>query len=155
MVLLNSPAQINHIIRELFFQAQHSLNIRATRLEFAFFQSEDLLRSITTLINSSVRNKVLFLIDDELHLKSLTRIIQLARTYSSYIKVHKLSEDQTSEGDFFVIADQAAYLHQTSSHKYPVLAEAYAPAKAKELELKFRDCWERSEQITELFTLGL
>ncbi|MDJ0955745.1 MAG: hypothetical protein QNI91_02740 [Arenicellales bacterium] len=154
-VSLNTPAEVNHIIRELFFQAQQRLNVRATRLEFAFFQSDDLLQSMTTLVSSNTRNQVLFLIDDELHFKSLTRIIHLARTFSSYIKVRKLAEEQTSDGDFFVIADRVAYVHQMSSHNYPVIAEAYAPAKAKELALKFENDWERSEQIMELSTLGL
>ena len=154
-VSLTSPAQVNHIIRQLFSQAQHCLNIRAVRLEFAFFQSQDLLQSITTLINSNTRNKVLFLIDDELHFKTLPRVVDLARSFSSYVKVRKLAEEQTSDGDFFVIADRVAYLHQKSSHDYPVIAEGYAPAKAKELELKFKNCWERSEQISELSTPGL
>ena len=154
-VSLTSPAQVNHIIRELFCQAQHCLNIRAARLEFAFFQSQDLLKSITTLINSNTRNKVLFLIDDEFHFQTLTRVIHLARTVSSYVKVRKLAEEQTSDGDFFVIADQVAYVHQMSNHNYPVVAEPYAPVKAKKLELKFMNCWERSEQIIELSTLGL
>ena len=55
----------------------------------------------------------------------------------------------------FLIADRVAYVHQMASHNYPVVAEAYAPAKAKELELKFKSCWEKSEQIMELSTLGL
>ena len=154
-VSLNTPAQVNHIIRELFFQAQHRLDIRAVRLDLAFFQTRDLLQSITTLVSSNMRNQVLFLIDDELHLKSLTKVTHLARNFSSYVKVRKLAEEQTSDGDFFVIADRVAYVHQMSSHNYPVTAEAYAPAKARELALKFKNCWERSEQITELSTLGL
>ena len=154
-VSLTTPAQVNHIIRELFFQAQHCLNVRAVRLQFAFFQSQDLLQSITTLIGGNTRNEVLFLVDDELYLQSLPRVVHLARTFSSYVKVRKLAEEQVSDNDFFVIADRVAYLHQMSSHNYPVIAEAYAPAKAKELELKFKSCWERSEKITELSTPGL
>lgn len=155
-LLLNSPAKVNHVIQELFHQARRCLYIRAVRLEFAFFQSEELLQAITTLINGNLRNRVHFLVDDELHFKSSqTRIIHLARTFSSYIKVHKLLDDQNSDREFFIVADQVAYVYQTSSHNYPVSAAAYAPAKAKELELKFRDCWARSEQIGELFTLGL
>ena len=154
-VSLTSPAQVDNIIRQLFFQAKQCLNIRAVRLEFAFFQSQDLLQSITTLINSSTRNEVLFLIDDVLHFKTLPRVIHLARSFSSYVKVRKLAEEQTVDGDCFVIADRAAYVHQKSSHDTPVIAEAYAPAKAKELELNFMSHWERSEQIRELSTLGL
>lgn len=153
---LTSPAQVDEIIKLIFYQAKHRLHIRATRLEYSFFKSEDLSSSLTALIRSDVHNTVRFLIDDVFDLfNSHTRLVQLARRFSSYIEIHKAPEDYGQISGFFIVADQMGYVHQRSGHFYPVRAEAYAPAQARRLEHRFDHDWSRSERLAELFSAGL
>lgn len=153
---LTTVGQVERIISDIFHQATHRIDIRAVRLDYKFFNSDELTQTITTLIRGSLRNRVRFLVEDEFHFRtSQPRIMHLARTFSSYVKTHKLLDDQKRDNDFFIIADQVCFLHQTSSYKYPVRAASYAPGQSRMLARKFTDCWNKSEQITELFTPGL
>ena len=153
---LTSPAQVDEVIKLIFYQAKRRLCICASKLEHSFFKSEDLSSSLTALIRNDVHNSVRFLIDDPFDLfNSQTRLVHLARRFSSYIKIQKVTEDYGQISGFFVVADQMGYVYQTSDHAYPVRAEAYAPAEARRLEHRFEHDWNQSERLAELSVAGL
>jgi hypothetical protein len=153
---LASLAQVDGAINNLCRQAKHYLYVRAPRLDFPFFKSNDLLPSITHLIRGDQRNHIHFLIDDELHfLNTNTRLIELARNFSSYVKVHKLPEEYADTAELYIVADTDCYLHMASQHQYPATAGFDMRARTRQLEYRFKQLWERSERIPELFTLGL
>lgn len=153
---LTSPAQVDDAVRKLFHQAKHYLYVRASRLDFPFLKSKDLLPSITDLIRGDQRNHIHILIDDEFHfLKANTRLIELARNFSSYVKVHKLPEEYADTAELYIVADTDCYLHMASQHQYPATAGFDMPARTRQLEYRFKQLWEKSERIPELFTLGL
>ena len=148
--------QVEDVISTIFHLAEHHIDVRAVRLDYEFFNSEELSQSVTNLITASTRNRVRFLIEDEFHFNSSQpRIMHLARSFSSYVKVHKLLDEQQRNNEFFIVADQVCFMHQTSDHKYPVRAALYAPGQSKMLTQKFTDGWYQSQQISELFTTGL
>jgi len=153
---LTSPAQVDGAIRDMFRQAGHTLYIRAPRLDFPFFNSKDLLPSITDLIRGDQRNHLYFLIDDDTHfLNTNSRVIELARKFSSYVSVHKLPEEYADTAEVYIVADQDCYLRMASQHTYPATVASGMPARARQLEYRFKQLWEKSERIPELFTLGL
>lgn len=153
---LTSAGQVEEIAREVFRQAKRRVDVRAVRLDLKFFNSPELTRTITSLLTSNLRNRIRFLVDDDFHFKnSQPRLMHLARTYSTYIKIHKVTEEQKGENEFFIVADGVCYMRETAGNKYPVRAAAYAPGQCKLLQHKFTDYWDNSVQITELFTTGL
>ena len=153
---LTSPVQVDDAVKNLFRRSKHYLYIRAPRLDFPFFKSKDLLPSITDLIRRDPRNHLNFLIDDEFHfLNTSTRLIELARKFSSYVKIHKLPEEYADTAEVFIVADPDCYLHMASQHQYPATVGFDMPARTRQLEYRFKQLWERSERIPELFTLGL
>ena len=154
--LLTSPLQVDEAIRKMFCQAQHFLYVRAPRLDFPFFKSRDLLPSVTGLIRGDQRNHIYFLIDDEFHfLNTNTRLIELARKFSSYVKIHKLPEEYADTAEVFIVADRDCYLHMASPHQYPATAGSDMSARTRQLEYRFKQLWEKSERIPELSTLGI
>lgn len=153
---LHNSGEANRVISEIFNQAKYSLYVRAGRLEQPFFTSEQISLSITSQLRRNQRYSVCFLIDDPVHfITSQSRITELARNFSSYVKVHQPLEGYESDEDFYIVADAVACLYQAEDRTYPVVAEACAPSLARKLERKFKQSWERSTALDGLFTSGL
>lgn len=155
-VLLTSPAQVDIVLEAMFRQARHSLLVQSARLDFEFLRTQDLLLLLAPLITGALRNQVRILVEDTIHfMNHQPRIIKLARSFSSYVKVRKLPEEYAGKNDFFVVTDRIGYMHRLAGRKIPVRADPCAPAQAKVLRRNFEESWERSENIPELLTVGL
>ena len=153
---LNSPAQVDDAVRKLFCHAKHCLYVRAPNLDFPFFSSKDIAPAIAPLIRGDLRNHLYILIDDEKHvLNKCGRLVELARKFSSYIKIHKLPLEYRENEELLIVADRSSYLHMASKHQFPASLGVAVPARTRQLLYRFNQLWERSEPVRELSTLGL
>lgn len=153
---LDSPELVNDAFETLCRQAEHSLKLRAPRLDFPFLHSTGLLTALTPLITGDRRNHVHILVDDEQHLLDTgNRVIDIARKFSSYLSVRRLPPEYADSGEIYLIADAAGYLYLGKADHYPAAFSEHDPGRARQLDRRFRQLWERSVRIAELHTLGL
>lgn len=153
---ISSPAHVDTAVGELCTQARHYINVRSPRLDFSFFRSPDLLQSLTPLITADQRNHIHVLIDDEVHFLSFNaRLIELARKFTSYVTVRKLLPEYSESGEIFIVTDRDSYLYMKSANSYPASLGCKSPRRARQLENRFEQLWERGERIADLSTVGL
>lgn len=148
--------KINQSITEIFDHCQRLLMIRAPTLAFDFYHGDAFSSSCLSIITGNLHNRILFLLDDEQHLQhSSLRLIQLARKYSSYIKIKILPLEYKDRQDMFMVCDSHAYLHQPQVEYARAFVNFNDPGSCKHFSLRFKGLWERSRPPSEIFTLGL
>lgn len=155
-ISIDGNEAMNECVERLFLSCRHSLTVRAPRLDFDFYFSESFTECCRSIVVRDMRNEILFLIEDEKHLmRASSRVIALARQFSSYIKIRAIPEEYVEKQETFIVCDSTAYLHQPNV-EYPrgVFSESERGI-ARQFNLRFKDLWDRSAPPKELFTTGL
>jgi hypothetical protein len=84
-----------------------------------------------------------------------SRVIDLARKFSSYVKVRKLPPEYSDSAEVFIVADLEHCLYLQSAGSFPARYSRHSPGQARQLDHRFRKLWERSVQIAGLHPVGL
>jgi hypothetical protein len=155
-LLVEGAGALNECIERLFLGCRSALIVRAPRLDFDFYFSDSFTECCQSIIVRDLRNELLFLVEDELHLmKANIRLVRLARQFSSYVKIKVVREEYVAHQEMFIICDREAYLHQPSVDHPRGFMNTSDRRVAGQLALGFNDLWERSAPPEELFTSGL
>ena len=155
-LLLTRLEDIDFVIRRYFELARRRLVLRAVRLEFAVFYSAELAAAIGAFIRAQTRNQLLLLLEDDVHfLRQHPRLIELARRYSSYITVRRVTPDYVEGQELYLVADEVAWLRQPRIDRKQLTANPNGGAVARRLARQFAEVWEHSDAMPEIFTLGL
>jgi len=155
LVVEDAPA-MNECIQRLFLACQRSIRVRAPRLDFDFYYSETFMETCKSIVTGDLRNELLFLVEDEEHvMRTNTRLITLARQFSSYVKIRVIPEEYIEQPEMFVLCDDTGYLHQPNVDRPRGLLDTSDPGTVRQFKRRFTDLWDRSTQPVELFTTGL
>ncbi|MGA8262169.1 MAG: hypothetical protein WB783_18340 [Arenicellales bacterium] len=155
-LLVEGPDALNECIERLFLACRGFLIVRAPRLDLDFYFSEVFTECCRSIIVRDLRNELRFLVEDEAHImKANTRLVSLARQFSSYVKVRVAREEYVEHREMFVVCDSVAYLHQPNAEVPKAFMNTSDRAAARRLGLQFKDLWDRSASPEELFTMGL
>lgn len=153
---VKSPEMLDEALRQLCFETRHTLLVRAPRLDFPFFRTTELLESVTPLITGGRRNRFQILVDDAQHfMSSNARVIDLARKFSSYVKVRKLPPEYAESEEIYLLSDNQSFLYMNSANSFPARMGRNSPGRVRHLDNSFEKLWERSERISGLLPLGL
>lgn len=155
-LVIDGPKAMNESIERLFLACRSSLLVRARRLDFDFYFSETFTETCQSIIVRDTRNELLFLLEDEPYLmKANSRLLALARKFSSYIKIRIIPKEYIEQQETFIVCDAIAYLHQPKMEFARGVMDLSDRGRARKLSLKFKEVWERSPEPSELFTAGL
>lgn len=155
-LVIDGNGAMNECIQRLFLACRTSIMVRARRLDFDFYFSESFSECCQSIVVRDMRNQLLFLVEDEQYvMKANSRLLALARQFSSYVKLRVIPEEYIEQQEMFIVCDAGSYLHQPSVEQPKGVMSTSDRATARRLSLRFRDVWERSEQPAELFTTGL
>lgn len=155
-LVIEDAAALNECLERLFLACRRSLRVRARRLDPDFYYSDSFSRVCESLITRDLRNELLFLVEDEQHLmRTNSRLLTLARRFSSYIKIRVIPKEYIEQPEMFVLCDDSGYLHQPSVDRPRSLLDTSDRGNVQRLNLRFKELWERSAQPFELFTTGL
>lgn len=155
-LLIEGVAALNECIERLFLGCRSALMVRAPRLDLDFYFSESFTECCRSIIVRDLRNELLFLVEDEMHLmKANIRLLALARQFSSYVKIKVIREEYVEHREMFVVCDRESYLHQPSVDHPKGFMNTSDRGVTHQLALRFGDLWERSEPPEELFVTGL
>ncbi len=155
-LILESESDLEQMLLALFKLAQRRVLLRAPRLDWPIYQSEELDGEISRIITTELNNRVLILLEDEEHfLHHNTRLLAQCRKFSTYIKVRTLPKEYCEPTEMYMVVDDIAFLHQARSDISYGVANLNAAGRARTLTRQFIEAWERSEPPAELFRLGL
>lgn len=154
--VLSSPAELNAVILRFFELAQRKLILRAPRLDLEVFQSSELADAIGRFVTLDLNNRLWLLVEDEMHfLRHNARLLALIRRHSSYLQIKKVCDEYADGQELFVVADEIAWCRQPRSDHRQFACNANDAAAARRLQNRFDEVWERSDNMPEIFPLGL
>lgn len=147
---------INDCIERLFLACRRSIKVRAPRLDSDFYFSETFSECCRSIITRDLSNQLQFLVEDEQYVtRANSRLVALARQFSSYVKVRVIPEEYIERQEMFIVCDDESWLHQPSLDRPRAVMAGAEPGAARQLGLRFKDLWDRSTPPAELFTTGL
>jgi len=143
-------------VERLFLACKSAIAVRAWRLDYDFYFSETFTETCQSIVARDLRNQLQFLVEDEKYvMKVNSRLVKLARDFSSYIKVRVIPEEYIERQEMFIVCDGIAYLHQPSIDHPRGFMSTADRGTARRYAQQFKDTWERSAPPAELFTTGL
>jgi sugar-specific transcriptional regulator TrmB len=155
-VRISSRAEAVRFIGQLLEQAQRSILVFAPMLEPAFFSQSDVIERLASFAVAHRRNLARFLVEDAtLSVQHNTRLAELSRRLSDFIKFQQVDQDHSSLREMYMVVDERAYLHQPELDKTDYVVAFDERRRARLLTHEFDRMWERSQPITEVHTLGL
>lgn len=155
-LVIEDAAAMNECIERLFLACRRSLRVRAKRLDLDFYFSDSFTRSCQSIVTRDLRSELLFLVEDPKHLmRTNSRLVALARQFSSYVKIRAIPEEYIERQEMFVLSDATGCLHQPSMDRPRGFLSTSDRGTVRQLDLRFNDLWAHSAQPAELFTTGL
>lgn len=155
-LLVEGNAAMNECIERLFLACRNNLVVRAGRLDFDFYFSQSFTECCQSIAARSRRSELLFLVEDEQFvIRVNSRLVALARQFSSYIKVRVIPEELVKRQEMFIVCDAEGYLHQPNIERPTGFMSTSDAGTARRLGQHFRELWDRSEPPRELIVTGL
>lgn len=155
-IILESEVDLEKMVLALFELARRQVLVRAPRLVWPIFLSEELEQQITRIIKTEMTNRVLLLLEDEeFFIQNNPRLLSMCRRFSTYVKIRTLPKEYREPSELFLVIDNIAFLHQARADVSYGVANLNAVGRARSLSRQFNEAWERSEPPAELFRLGL
>ncbi len=155
-VRIDNRAEAARFVGQLLERAQRSILVFAPILEPAFFDHSNVIERLASFAVAHRRNLARFLVEDAtLSVQHNTRLAELSRRFSDFIRLQQVDEDHRSLRETYMVVDERAYLHQPELDKADYLAALDGRRQARLLSQEFERMWDRSRPITEVHTLGL
>lgn len=155
-LIIDGSAAMNECIERMFLACRNTLAVRAHRLDFDFYFSQAFVECCQSIVTRNLRNELLFLVEDEQFvIKANSRLVTLARQFSSYVKVRVIPQELIKRQEMFIVRDAVGYLHQPNIEYPKGFMSSEDRGTAGQLGRRFKDLWDRGIQPNELFTTGL
>jgi len=151
-----SREEAREIITGLIGAARREVKVFAPLLEPYYFNTKAMEQGLIAFALAHPTNRAQFLIEDVPRLLlAQGRLIALLRRLSERIEIRRVDDESAGQREFFVVADERGYFHQTDYEILDSSAEADAPGRAALLTQRFAELWARSERIADLQPTGL
>ena len=150
------PTPFDRYAVALAQSASRHLCIQSPQLDYAVFDSSELVSALGALARSSRQAEVRILISDSRALVGRShQLLQLARRLPSVVKLRKLAEHPQWNNETIVIRDRDGVLYKPGGSDHDAFFEPDSRAStARHLEL-FDDLWRYSVEDPELRSLHL
>lgn len=148
--------EINAALSKLLTEARHHIAVFAPRLEFPAFEDPAVHEALVRFVHGRPRTGLMMLVgDDAWFMNRNSRLRELCRRYSSFVKARLWASDEPYAQELYVVADGVAYLHQPHVDKPDTAFALGAKGMAHGILRRFSEAWERGEAIAGLLTVGL
>lgn len=153
---LNSRDEARDFLLALLQQARRKISVFAPTLDGDLFNTSQVIGVLESFTASHRSNLVRFLVEDaDQSLHRNTRVVELCRRFSDFIKMHQVDEDSTGLQEQFVIVDDYAYLHQPHLDRPEFRASSNDRSETRRFAMRYERMWERSQSMPGVHTVGL
>ena len=153
---VQSREEARKLAGDLLERARRKILVFAPALYGDFFNTAHAAGTLASFAAAHRNNIARFLVEDvDYSLHHNSRVVELCRRFTDFIRMRRLNEDDTGLQEMFLVVDGTAYLHQAHVDKYDYRVAFSAPREARQLARRHERMWERSLAIPAIHPLGL
>jgi hypothetical protein len=153
---VNTRQKISETSCDLISQANRSINIM-------LYDYDDILLPVTrvdellsSFIRQHERSRLRYLCSEsDILCERGGKLIQLARRFSTFIKLRQLPDDLKPIHEQFIIIDGESCIQTQDHRSYDYYANLHNRARARQLNNHFEALWERSSAAAGIHVTGL
>lgn len=154
--MLNGERDYESAIDRVIDAAQHTLHIFDGSLANGGYSSLKRYDALNAFLRKSGKNRLIIVLHDTEHVSAYCpRIMNLLKSYSHAMAIHKTMEYARIANDPFVMADELHYVHRFHRDGARSLLAINDPAGARQIEERFQQLLEASHPAVFATTLGL
>lgn len=154
--VLNGEAEYEAAIDEVIAQAQRTLHVFDVDLTHGGYSSPKRFDGLRDFLLRARGNRIVLVLHEiDFMTARCPRLMNLLRTHSHNITIHKTHEHARVASDPFVVADDAHYVHRFHHDDARSLLALHDHAGARQLEERFGQLLEASHPAVFATTLGL
>lgn len=154
--MLNGERDYEAAIERVIDAAQHTLHIFDDDLANGGYGSLKRYDALNAFLRKSGKNRLVIVLHDTEHVSGYCpRIMNLLKTHSHAMAIHKTMEHALIASDPFVVADELHYLHRFHRDGARSLLALDDPSGARQIEERFQQLLEASHPAVFATTLGL
>ena len=154
--MLNGERDYESAIDRVIDTAQNTLHIFDDSLASGGYASLKRYDALNAFLRKSAKNRLIIVLHDTEHVSAYCpRIMNLLKTFSHAMTIHKTVEHARIANDPFVVADELHYVHRFHRDGARSLLAINDPAGARQMEERFQQLLEASHPAVFATTLGL
>lgn len=137
-------------------QCKRSMDILSGDLDPDLFDKMEFLDAAKKMILANRRTKIRILVLDTKKIVTRGhRLINLARTLSSFIDIRVPGEEHMDFNEMLFVADTTGYIHRLYSERFDATVNFNDKRVSKHLIQQFDEIWEKASQDTNLRQITL
>lgn len=154
--MLSGEKDYEAAIDRVIAQAESSLHLFDVNLSAGGYGSLARFEALNAFLRKSGKNRLVIVLHETDYFTAYCpRLMNLLKTYSHAVAIHKTVEHARIANDPFIIADEGHYVHRFHSGGARFLLALHDHAGARQLEERFRQLLEASHPAVFGTALGL
>lgn len=131
--------------QQLFDHAEREICFFGPRIDPFLFEQPAVIQRISEIARRHPNTLIRFLINDG---RAVTqhnpRLLALAQTLSSKIKIHQCSKQDAKKNHQFLLVDNSGYLYCPIAEQYTGRVALHEPLEVKNFKASFEEMWAES-----------
>lgn len=153
---INSRGQVSEASTRLIQGASRSINMLIYDYDELLLPPAKIGDLLSTFIRQHERCRFQYLCSEHDLLRERGgKLIQLARKFSTFIKLRQLPDGLPAVQEQFVVVDENSSMHTQDHRSYDYFAHFNDRVRAQKLNNHFEELWQRSEPVPGIHVTGL
>ena len=132
-------------------KATRSIRIYSQDLENLVYDTQDFIQALTSLATRNRRSHIQILVNDPNNaIKMGHRLIELSRSFTSSMQIHKPSREYQDDISAYLLADDGGYLYKPIASQYIGQVDFNDRLRVRDLNRQFEEMWQHSTPDPEL-----
>lgn len=153
---INTRLEVLETSVRLLSEASRSINILVYDYDDILLPSNNIDELISSFVRQHERNRFRYLCSESDLLRERgSKLIKLARRFSSFIKLRQLPDGLKSVHEQFIVIDENSSMQTQDRLSLNYYAHLNERARARKLNNHFEELWQRSSTIPGVHVTGL
>ena len=153
---VNTRLEVSETSARILSEARRSINILVYDYDDVLLPSTNISELISSFVRQHEKNRFRYLCSESDLLRDRgSKLIQLARRFSSFIKLRQLPDGLKSAHEQFIVVDESLSMQTQDRLSHNYYAHLNERARARKLNNHFEELWQRSSAIPGVHVTGL
>ena len=153
---VNTRIELSEASVHLLGEASRSINILVYDYDDILLPSKNMDELVSSFVGLHERNRFHYLCSESDLLRNRgSKLIKLARRFSTFIKLRQLPDGLKSRHEQFIVADENSSIQTQDRKSHNYYAHLNDRSRARKLNNHFEELWQRSSAIPGVHVTGL